>query len=944
MIKDWTAEQSEVIKCGRDTNLLVSASSGAGKTTVMIARIAKMLCEGAGVGEFLVLTFTNASAADMRSKLRDKVSTDVGQMAVGTFHNFCGDLIRTYFSVVGINPAFAIADEQMVRAIKADLLRDVVDEMAEKCPLAVEAFCNVYGAGRLCEVIEDIAKFLECRVDAEEWTRTVAVAGYEKLAENIAYKAIIGHYSDVGAYFAPLFPPDCICAKWANRLAAVKDYNDLHDIAEGFGGFGRVKEIGTDSPLYHFKNQLSDILKKKICEQYRLPLDAVLKNQERDRELVGQVLDLVREYTRRYREAKGARNLLDFADLEHYTMRILEDEATVGRVREKYKYIFVDEYQDTNAVQEAILRVISKDATIFTVGDVKQSIYAFRGTNSANFTERMEKDKVVYLNDNFRSKTEILEYVNRVFASLMPDYDNGAFKKSGKTGGIVEEIIIEGGTAEVEAAAIAERIGALVSEGVECKHIAILARSTTHFGTLCRVLGMAGIKCTTEKAEKAGDLYEIALLNNVVLAAMGDELAKAKVEASSLFGGLRPPTPPVCGRIDESVVEFLNGVIAEYGVIDKLALGEGGDARVRNVYAFLNKLRGAGYASTVRQYAYMLRNELVDIEIDTSGAGDCVRVMTIHKSKGLEFSVVFLFNAGAKFSTADMRKGIIVDRACGLCVYSTDPDENTKHASIARLGCSILANRTMIEEEMRLLYVALTRACERLVIVGSVSSGKARTAGRGAGLSDFEVYSSRSYLDFLRPKNVIGRGEVAVVKPHAGQRVLTAKADKGFVQCLRKLFEKKYPYGTDRLVKTSVTALAGEGERKEWVESVSGGKGAEYGTAFHRAMQFGTAIDEASARGLEIVGEFVRGLCVYKEIVVMQEVDGVMVQGVIDLLGVGEGKVVIIDYKTTKASEAKLVEMYRGQLNLYRKAVEKVFGREVESWIYSSVCEKMIRC
>jgi ATP-dependent helicase/nuclease subunit A len=392
------------------------------------------------------------------------------------------------------------------------------------------------------------------------------------------------------------------------------------------------------------------------------------------------------------------------------------------------------------------------------------------------------------------------------------DYEKtSAFKITGKPAkDAVEQIILDGGSDETESQIIASRILELVRLGANYADIAILARSGTHFGVLSRVLNAAGIPYIMDKKERAEDLYEIALLNNFLIAAWdtGYELPRVLTQSSFVFDF----TPDDLARIklkqiDDKlkarlavfdavmtrynglcktmcVVDVLTTFIAEFNIINKLLVTPGGGARVKNIYTFLNKLRGANFAGTVAQYVYMLKNEMLDIEIDVSSAGESVKIMTIHSSKGLEFPIVFLFNAGASFSSEDKRKLLMVDKAVGLCVYSTDPDESVKHLSIARLGSLIASTRAQIAEEMRLLYVALTRAKDKLVIVGRGDVQKYEDRA----LDDFEIMQSKTYLDFIRPRDSIPFDEIKIIKPDKSVRVLAARPNPEIVNVLRGTF------------------------------------------------------------------------------------------------------------------------------------------------------------
>jgi ATP-dependent exoDNAse (exonuclease V) beta subunit len=394
--------------------------------------------------------------------------------------------------------------------------------------------------------------------------------------------------------------------------------------------------------------------------------------------------------------------------------------------------------------------------------------------------------------------------------------------------------------------------------------------------------------------------------------------------------------------------EVVTAFISEFQIVEKLLVTPNGESRVRNIYAFLNTLRGAGFADTVSQYVYLVENELLDVEIESNDAGaNAVKVLTIHAAKGLEFPTVFLFDAGAKFSSEDRRKSLIVDKVCGLCVYSTDENELTKHQTIARLGSAARISRDQIAEEMRLLYVTLTRAKDNLFVVGS---GEAYDGARE--LDDFEILSAKSYFDFIRPAETISAEEIPVAKIKKEQQVLGAKPNKKLVDEFTARFNRPYPFpaAPEMSQKSSVTSLTKSEEeyfnplpRKSVFEK---DRGTEYGTRFHRAMERNAPFDAASEKCAATITELTSGMAVFRELVLLETIlqngEKLLVQGVTDLLAVSPDRAIMVDYKTTHATPDRLVALYKPQLDMYSAAVERAIGKRPTAYIYSTVHGKLI--
>jgi ATP-dependent helicase/nuclease subunit A len=339
---DFTKDQGTAIRTiGAD--LLVSASAGTGKTRTMVERIASMIASGeCSFKDLLVLTFTNASASDMRIKLRRRleelgISTEgLSEATIGTFHKFCGEVIRTYFNIAGVSPNFLVMDEVTIASLKQEVLGEVITSNYEKCSGAIETFCVNRRTEMFQKMLVRINEFLASRGDSEAWLDTTAVASYET---DVAMKFILGFYKQAGEYFLAKFD-DEECKDISSKLASVKNYDDLHNLALT-ANFTRLKR-GADEEYKELRNRLKDTV-NKIKDHYSLPWKAMEANGKRDHEIIKQVIHIVREFDLAYARAKLATNKLDFNDLEKYMCVVLQNSEVVTAMREKYGYIFIDE-------------------------------------------------------------------------------------------------------------------------------------------------------------------------------------------------------------------------------------------------------------------------------------------------------------------------------------------------------------------------------------------------------------------------------------------------------------------------------------------------------------------------------------------------------------------------------------------------------------------------
>jgi len=988
---DFTTDQSLAIQA-RGADVLVSASAGSGKTTVMVERIAQMLRGGeCEFKDLLVLTFTNASAADMRVKLRRRlaeqnVSVDnLNEISIGTFHKFCGEVVRTYFSVAGVSPDFMVLDEIAADFLKQDASGLVITSGYKNCAEAIETFCVNRKTDLLEKMLVDITDFLATREDAEGWLQHTALAAYQT---DIALRFILDYYKQAGEYYQRKFDDD-ECKALAGRLAAIKNYKDLHDFALT-ADFMRLRK-GADEEFKQLREQFKEMV-RKIKNGYSLPWEIMDTNGKRDCEIIKQVITLVREFEAVYSNSKLAANKLDFNDLEKYACIILKDPRIAAAFRAKYKYIFIDEYQDTNPMQEKILAAIAGKKNLFMVGDVKQSIYGFRGCEAAIFAGKMAdfgknlSGRVVLLNENFRSRARILRFANLVFGKVMKretcdiDYDaTSRFAVDGKGGGTVDVTLINAlhGTApELQAAVVAQSLEDLRQQGVAPKDIAILARSRTHFDVLAGVLERAGFAVSVAAEQNACELFEVAVLNNMLFAVSNfyNDVPLVLLMQSFVFGFTPQDLAEIKTNGGEKIfyknlaknkskkvrdflaflekyhglaktdnpVDVLTIFLTEYKIIERLLLLPQGKRAVANIHAYLNKLRGASYAASVSEFLYLLENRRIEIKITPPQSGaDAIQILTMHASKGLEFKNVILFDVGAAFNLNDTKRPLVIDKVQGLCMYTQNPDEFSKTMSLARLGAVISAKRVLVAEEMRLLYVAMTRAKERLLIVGGANLAKF-----GAGCENFDIVGAKSDLHFLAPAlfeskrdscfnlTVTDAQDVKVEKKDIGVRVL-AGVEGELSKGLREIYAKGYPH-SQAVLKNSVSALASVEEAKR--VKGRGEAGTAFGTRFHKQMQR-TDIAEIE----KLVPE-IRAHEIHREVVFLQSVGDVIVQGVIDLLAIKDGNAIIVDYKTTQASTQKLIELYKPQLDMYAAAVKQAFGpKQISLYIYSTFNKKLVK-
>jgi len=933
----WTEQQKLAIE-EHDRDVVVTASAGTGKTAVLSGSCVDVVSNQSAcpdVWSILVLTFTNMAAEEMRSRIAEMLNaaslqTDdasvrrhlrcqlllLGGADIGTIHSFCKRLITEHFHKLGLDPTFGVIESDEANLLKSQALEKTIDWAWQQENLA-QGLRRLLGRRDLRENngfltgIISISDFLDGVASRENWyKRAKALAeAVNPFTGDLGEKqkqVILSRLSDIikqVGFALKLYSAQNTTGKWAMKWQ--------HTFVEPLTGWARmlqsndwdgfVEAIRTfEKPArYEYKPRdidgpVADVIKKN-AEKAREGFDellnlAVLNPGYLDR-LGGAVglqtlvlLELVKRFDRFYCEAKQGLNCLDFADLEHYAIKLLTDEKSgednpapseaALSLRKKYRYIFVDEYQDINDVQKTIFDMLSPGGNVFVVGDVKQSIYQWRGAKPELFLERLKQASAkpdvgsrplrVPLSENWRSTKGILDFVNQVFGRIMTgsfakiDYDESAMLQPGSQRQLnksesrdvqpaVELIVLDEEQSQTseeddkfdggqntdfsprqrQAAVIAQRIRQLTGADtgqagceiydkqldkyrpVEYGDIVILMRSLVGKADFIEMLQLAGVPVSStgtagyfETAEITDMLCLLKVLDNprrdIELAAIlrsplfgvGDsDLAKirlyGRIDTSRSFydcvagfpGSDRKLTErlkDILGQIEDwrttarrgNLAELIWKIYRQTGYLSFVCAMPNGLARRANLLKlheraiqFEDFISSRPVPSLTRFIEFIeklqQRGQDWSPAEPQANAGDAVRVLSIHKSKGLEFPVVFLADINSEFSKADTRPDCLVDENFGLGLRVIDRAANAKLDSIAYQIIAERKQQDSVAEEMRILYVAVTRAKDRLILVGSEKHKHCRDLVSSAvfcadrPIPDWQLRRCRSHLDWI---------------------------------------------------------------------------------------------------------------------------------------------------------------------------------------------------
>jgi len=955
-----TKQQAEAVKL-RAKNLLVSAAAGTGKTTVLVERaISLVLDDRLDVDRLLVVTFTEAAAMEMRERIRARLYDKLRQSPedgylrkqlllldsahISTVHAFCLSVLREKFHHLGLDPEFSVLDPDEGELMKEELVSELFEDYYNDDSPTGELFQNLvrcYGGNwtdsNLRRFVINLHDYLRSLPEPEKWfERTEQLYKDAQQAETLQdspwfeelrqyfqselsdiesrYRFVVETISRFAPKVRDVYLPiaqehlsavqECLALLRAGNTEKALETLRALDLP-------RLPSLRLKSPERTLAGELMKDAKSELKEvqaRFSVELPLFLESIRKTAPYVFLLIRLVKEFAERFAREKQRQNVLDFSDLEQFTYRLLSmNDSGVGQLirkelKERFDYVLVDEYQDINPVQDAILRLVSReeDGNFFAVGDVKQSIYRFRLAEPALFTNKYELyqresetlSRVVPLQKNFRSRRELIDGINQIFEQLVSrdtvgiDYDDAARLHYGAnyppTGedeaeppiefhlldptveNETDDEFAELEKAELEARFVANRIREICGLGdspplrvldadsrryraVEFRDIVVLLRTTKEKAEIYTgTLADAGIPVYAELTGGYFAASEIRDMLNLlrILDNPRQDIPLAAVLRSPLFGIGESALAEI--RLSRGKVDFYDAVRHRAQKNDHL--GE----RLRTFLEKVEKWRRlarqsplgkviwqiyldtgylyyvGGLSNGAQRRANLLKLHSRASQFDKfthhgvrrflefleriiergedfgsapylSEAENVVRVMSIHKSKGLEFPIVFLPDLAKQFNLDDTRGDIIYDRDKTIGLKVVDQSARLKYPSLAHLIASRYAHHNTLAEELRILYVAMTRAREKLILSAVCEEKKMRNlvpqafAHRPA-ISKFIFTAATSVLDWLLP----ALGSIADVSALFNESPRESRTNCVFLRFhepdeLRTICEKKPP-------------------------------------------------------------------------------------------------------------------------------------------------------
>lgn len=811
--------------------------------------------------------------------------------AISTLHAFCIDILRDNFQLAGLDPRFRLINESMGAILTAQALDNVLERNYTEARPSFIGLVESYGGSKddssLTDLVKTISHFIQAQPDQEGWLNRQK-AFYKKFEDFQTNEEAIDYLlglpmgasylsgareairlasedlflAQVLAQGEPAMPSLFNIEDDLRQLLSIREKLDQGASVEVLGELLSVEYTRYKSPTKAIKEAYDEEELKRVKDLRDEAKDKIKKEQDKYRtyftdsfladmqhlsKMAHALIDLVLEYKREYQRLKQENSVVDFSDLEHLALKVLENEEVQKSLQDKFKYIFFDEYQDTNLVQETIIERIKREDNLFFVGDVKQSIYRFRLADPTIFNKKYDlyqedgASQKIDLSKNFRSRKEILAFCNLIFKNIMSekygevDYSNtdhqlqpgkefeaggdhielaiiqkeknqyhlvedaqadGAKKKKGKII-LAEEAGEDMDAATLQATYIACKIRELAKEGVAYKDMAVLLRSPKgKTKTFADTFAEYDIPLYVDYKSSNYDTLEIRSLieylkiidnkkqDEALLAAMSsifgnfqnEELLRIRehqmdfdfYKAAELYAkeenDLGQKIRAFYEQIDEDtrmerllgLGDFIWHLAEKRGLNTYVAALESGEQRLHNIKSLVEKAREyeqaepKGLFGFLRHIDSLLKEKVEDSDtatiIDTENV---VSMMSIHKSKGLEFKVVFLCNLEKNINETDLKQNVILHNELGLGLKYINAELGVRDDNMILSMIKEQKQNEGISEEIRILYVALTRAIDKLYLVGTVDDVEKYAGKVAKNTIQNNIPKQKNYLDWM---------------------------------------------------------------------------------------------------------------------------------------------------------------------------------------------------
>ncbi len=1036
----WTEEQLIAIN-EKGKNIIVSAGAGSGKTAVLTARTLRILKEGTHINELLILTFTRAAAAEMKERIRKSIADDpelknelplVDQSYITTFDSFALSVVKKYHYLLNIPNDIGISESTIIEMKKQEILDEVFDNYYETKPenftKLIKDFC-VKDDRTIKNAVLKIATKIDGKPDREEYLNTYLdnytsneyidylINEYQKIIKEIKER-LDYQYEE---FCSSLKEKDSLkIEEYGSTLYSAKEYDEIYNAINNL--MDRFPSLKLDEDVKPLKENYKETLDelKDIINKYG-SLEEIKQGLKESHVYIEAIINIVTDYLKLLHEYKTFNGIYDFQDIALLSIKIIREHEDVREeLKHTFKEIMIDEYQDTNDIQEAFVSMIENN-NVYMVGDIKQSIYRFRNANPYIFKAKYDqyserKDGIkIDLVKNFRSRNEVLNGINDIFNLIMDNtiggaeyheshqmvYGNKTYDEEGKTNQDYNLEILEYPydketpyqKEEIEIFAIAKDIQDKINnkyqifdkDEKELRNITyddfvILIDRTSSFDLYKKIFEYKGIPLTIHKDETISNTDDIYILKNIIdlIVRINQEeydtsfkydftsIARSYLynyedkeifkyflndnfKESTIYNDFKD----LAGEINHlSIIELLEKIISKTKMYEKLITVNNIDASINRLSKLIdiaNNLSTLGYnIYTFRTYL----NDLIDEEYDMTypvedRGSNSVKIMTIHKSKGLEYHICYYGGLSKGFNIQDLNERFMIDNKYGIIA----PYFNEGiHETMAKYLVKYNYLEEEVSERIRLFYVALTRAKEKMILLTPSSEEEYYHLDNNGRI---ELNIRRKYRSFSSVLNSI-KSRISNYYKEIDINDLNITNEY--------LFNKTKPAELKNKNKTKIKVEEISINSDEEIETKHFSKtthqlidkktydNMQLGLKVHEIFELldfknpeldlieEDFIKEKVAKFLQL--ELLKNLDntnIYKEHEFIYELDNIEYHGIIDLILEHDDYIDIIDYKLNNIQD----ENYLNQLNGYKEYISNLTNKKVNIYLYSIMSEQL---
>ena len=1033
----WTKEQEEAIYTS-GKNIIVSAGAGSGKTAVLSERVLHKIEEGIHVNELLMLTFTRAAADEMKDRIRKKISgkeelkkelTLLNSSYITTFDSFALSVVKKYHYLLNITDNINITDESIVKIQNKKILDEIFERSYKNIRFQelIKKYC-IKTDKVLKENILSIALKIDGFIDPFGFIDNVynnffnennvdnLLKTYESIINDLK-KTIELEIENMSLYFD------------SDYIEKVNDavYNILNADIDELHLYSTVKlptvPRGSSEEAKASKDSLKKACDKLLSYGNYGTINDIKNDIYSTKDTVLTILDIIKEFLLEIEKYKKENDIYTFNDISKLSIKILKENENIREeLKSSFKEIMIDEYQDTNDVQETFIGMISNN-NVYMVGDIKQSIYRFRGSNPEIFKEKYNnysKDIGGYKIDlikNFRSRSEVLDNINKIFCLIM-DYNLGSAEYS------VSHQMVYGNTAydtekvngfnynfrvleylnkqkesgfsdiEVEIFTIAKDIKNKLDNNFQVfdkedgklrnatynDFVIILDRSK-YFDDFKKIFEYFDIPLTILKDGKLNSTTDILLIKNLVdfiikikedvydidfkydfisiarsfLYEYSDEyifdiVTNNKIKETTIYNDLSTLSDKLNSYTSSLLFNDILDVTDFYNKLNKVGDYEEVNVRLKTINSLSSSLSSLGLSiMDFRDYLTDIIENDEDIKYATyTKEGNSVKILTIHKSKGLEYPICYFADLDHEFNTSELKDKFIVDKKYGLIVPSNLEEIDN---SLLKEMYKYDFNREEVSEKIRLFYVALTRAREQMIIV--LPDKETRTLEKNNDgvieeirrlsfnkLSSF-IYGIKNYLysyfeqidieklgltkNYLYPKKIV-QETLNNIKDNINVEEINIENEV--------IEEKHFSKETNKIIAKEENDLMKFGTKVHEIFELLDFRNIDLSLVDNKFIR--NKVEKFLSNDLL---KNISNANIYKEYEFIYNKDNNEYHGIIDLMLEYDNHIDIIDYKLKGITD----ENYIKQLNGYKEYIEKISNKEVSTYLYSILDEKVLQ-